>query len=328
MSYKFLSNKLKLIYRVWSRKGKPKYVYMWLLKSVTSWSWANIQCNANYSFPKTLIYNKYSFSNSNKKISTKTKIIIKNLQKGLWNWCFTFQSRNFLDELLFKVETVCSSNDKSDRIRSYRANIQIKAAILKSSGGPRRRALTTPWSLAWRKSQCYAYATSIPNSLTLHELDLLPDANRCIPPKAGGSVSSILLGRDAAAVGGGGGGALMFCSGGEFVTDDEAVGSTTGCLLPPLRKILARKLAKNPFFCFSTDLSFAVVASSASDEWWWLLLFFCRFRSFFDLTFPIHDTLGEEGSIIDETDFPPDPDRFGNNRMFPDLQWRRFFAST
>ena len=223
---------------------------------------------------------------------------------------------------IFLVQTAVHPKTNWMGIGPTEQTSKSKAAIRKSSGGSRRSAR---WSLAWRKSQCYAYATSIPASLTLHELDLLPDANRCIPPKAGGSVSSILLGGCGC---GGGGGALILCSGGEFASEDEAVGSTTGCLLPPLRKILARKLAKNPFFCFSTDFSFAVAVSSVSDEWWWLLLFFWRFRSFFDLTFPIHDTLGEEGSIIDETDFPTDPDRFGNNRMFPDLQLRRFFAST
>ncbi|KAI6696441.1 hypothetical protein NL676_016560 [Syzygium grande] len=56
---------------------------------------------------------------------------------------------------------------------------------------------------------------------------------------------------------------------------------------------------------------------------------FCRLASFFDLTLPMHETFGEDGSTAGGSDLPADPDHFGKNPALPPaLPGRRLFAST
>jgi hypothetical protein len=88
------------------------------------------------------------------------------------------------------------------------------------------------------------------------------------------------------------------------------------------RKI-ARTVANNPVFRFGACFSFS---GSLSEDI--CRLFILRCRSRFDLTLPIHETFGEDGSTSGASDLPTDPDRFGNNRVFPGLPFRRLFAST
>lgn len=77
------------------------------------------------------------------------------------------------------------------------------------------------------------------------------------------------------------------------------------------------QLPKSPDLRRSEFLAF--VAGVASDA-------FRRHR--FDLTLPIQDTFGDDGSVIGAADLPTDPDRFGNSRMFGGLQFLRFVVST
>lgn len=156
--------------------------------------------------------------------------------------------------------------------------------------------------------------------------DFLPDANRFMPPKPSGSISETLfLGSDSAyekSISD----AVLCLAVALFLGGDSACGSLNLCSVfsrEPDRKI-ARKLAKNPVFRFAKDCSFFATVSE-DDRCRFLNL---RLRSLFDLTLPIHETFGDDGSTSGASDFPTDPDLFGNKRAFPGLQTRRFLAST
>jgi hypothetical protein len=152
-----------------------------------------------------------------------------------------------------------------------------------------------------------------------------------MPPRLGGSLSTLLLASESedgmssistdvnarALI------ALAHCRGGD---SDNSV-----CRASWISDVLffrlwewkiARKLARNPFFRLSTGFALSL---AGSDD---LCRFFLerRFRSLFDLTRPMHETFGDDGSTIGPSDFPTDPERFGN-RWIPALQYLRFFAS-
>lgn len=166
----------------------------------------------------------------------------------------------------------------------------------------------------------FATSTSIS---PIHESDLLPDANRCTPPRVGGSDSGSLVCISRAL-------AVKL-----FLGDDCFGGSGTpliGFARPPVRNIDLRFFQNPPFLCFPDfDLiifaSAAAVAISAGD-----FIDRCRFlnrrlRSFFDLTLPIQETFGDDGSAIGTADFPVGSVRFRNSRVFDARQFRRIFAS-
>lgn len=92
----------------------------------------------------------------------------------------------------------------------------------------------------------------------------------------------------------------------------------------PDRKI-ERKLSKKPyFFPFLFGFSLASVLGEDFRE-----LLNLRFRSRLDLTLPMQETLGEDGSTSPDSDFPTETLRFGNSLMLLGLLWlRRFLAST
>lgn len=158
-------------------------------------------------------------------------------------------------------------------------------------------------------------------------------------PKAGGSPSvTLLLGgsessEDGAQKSRGGKRSLMSCVMG--AADDELLrggeprrGAWCSDPVPdffPERK-MERKLEKSPAFLRPAGLGLAAARSMDWDRWRLLCL---RLRSFFlDLTRPMQETLGEDGSITRGPDFPVDPDGLGNNRVFPGLAFFRFFSPT
>lgn len=86
-----------------------------------------------------------------------------------------------------------------------------------------------------------------------------------------------------------------------------------------------RRRDKSPAFLLPAGLALTGSGSTDLDRCRLLSL---RLRSFLDLTRPMHDTLGEEGSIMGGSDFPVDPERLGNSRAFPVLQLLRLFGWT
>lgn len=70
----------------------------------------------------------------------------------------------------------------------------------------------------------------------------------------------------------------------------------------------------------------AVAVEEEIDLWRVLNL---RFLSRLDLTLPMHETFGDDGSATEFSNFPPtDALRFGNSLAFPGGRWfRRLLAS-
>lgn len=86
-----------------------------------------------------------------------------------------------------------------------------------------------------------------------------------------------------------------------------------------LHRKIARKLEKKPL---PVLVVFFLTVSVPAD--FWRFFFNRRLRSRFDLTLPMQETLGEEGSMTGGSDLT-EPDRLGNNLVFPGF---RFFVST
>jgi hypothetical protein len=150
--------------------------------------------------------------------------------------------------------------------------------------------------------------------------------NRFIPPKPGGS-ETLFLGSDSANDASISDAVLPR---GPIVALNLGGDSVFGApildaLFPPERdRKIARTVANNPVFRFGAGFSFS---GSRSEDI--CRLFILRCRSRFDLTLPIQETFGDDGSTSGASDLLTDPDRFGgNNQVFPGLPFRRFFAST
>lgn len=205
------------------------------------------------------------------------------------------------------------SNDSRLAISRLSVYLHTRAKKGPLRGNHRR---TVPFAQYYRD-------TWISESPTPHDSDRLPDANRIIPPKPGGSPSDTLFlpvdsANDASST-------LslsrafdswtLLTGGPDFLS--------TFSLRPERKK--ERKLSNKPGFLpvragFSSAAAAAV--SSVVDLREFLNL---RFRSRLDLTLPMQETLGDEGSFSDDTDFPTVALRFGNNLV---LWLRRFLAST
>uniref|UniRef100_A0A0A0LE17 Uncharacterized protein n=1 Tax=Cucumis sativus TaxID=3659 RepID=A0A0A0LE17_CUCSA len=104
--------------------------------------------------------------------------------------------------------------------------------------------------------------------------------------------------------------------------ESGAVGLTTGVFFQHLKRF--RKVHKKPgSVSFRSGFSFGGAGSHERRRF-----FHRRLRSRFDLTLPIHETFGDEGSTSAESDFSEDPDCLGNSLVFPDFAFRRLFEST
>lgn len=146
---------------------------------------------------------------------------------------------------------------------------------------------------------------SVPIAPPAQESDLLPETNRFIPPKPGGladpSLPSSANTSPRFPI-------LQFLDLLEFSEGLSTFTSTACFSWQPNLKI-----------CLKRDQNPVLFGLGA------FLPGFHRQR--LDLTLPIQETLGEDGSADRSENLPPDPNRFGKNWVLPGLTVRRFLGS-
>lgn len=146
--------------------------------------------------------------------------------------------------------------------------------------------------------------------------DRRPEANRFTPPKTGGSLKTVSIEPPPSE------------PSPRFLSHDLELlfaGSHSGSVplqpaFGPLDRNIPRKFFQNPGFLSLTLLDF----TNPPGSFCFFRLFFpLRLRSFLDLTRPIHDTFGDDGSDTAAGRPLTGPGRFGKSRIFAGRHDRR-----
>ena len=155
----------------------------------------------------------------------------------------------------------------------------------------------------------FATSTSI---LSIHELDIRLDANRGTLPRVGGSDSDSLICISYALV------VKLFlgddCFGGSRTPWLDLLDNRSGILTWGSSRIhILLCFLDFDFSIFAFAAAVAIFADNFIDR--------CQFpnrrlRSFFDLTLPIQETFGDNGSAIGTVDFPVGSIRLMNSHVF------------